>query len=418
MLTARRFACRVRAFISSQPRSPSPPRPLSTAKYPVIDPSKLIEEERDPWYDPKDFYPVRLGDVFQSRYQVVGKLGYGGYSTVWLCRDLKAHCHVAVKVCSQNSIPIKRELAALEHLNNLPKIKHIGQQHVRTSLDQFELTANDAPSRSFQCFVFRPMAESVWKLRHDMPKLQLREQMVRPILEVVIMALDYLHREAKLIHADIQEKNLLFSFDDTEVLQAYEDAERASPIARKVAGDRIIYLSRNIEAQRYGRPSLCDFGEARLGSTTYTGLIQPRQYRAPEVILGMPWDEKVDIWSVGVMIWNMFQGRDMFKVTGGPDNEEHNRYHIAHMVSLLGPPPVDFLKRSETGEPWEYFDAQGNWIGAADLPDDSLELSEERLEGENKAQFLKFVRKMLRWKPEDRFTALELLQDPWLRPPQ
>ncbi len=55
----------------------------------------------------------------------------------------------------------------------------------------------------------------------------------------------------------------------------------------------------------------------------------------------------------------MFQGKNLFKVSGGPDNEEHNRYHIAHMVSLLGPPPVDFLKRSETGEPWEYFDAQG-----------------------------------------------------------
>ncbi len=139
------------------------------------------------------------------------------------------------------------------------------------------------------------------------------------------MVLDYLHREAKLIHAglshlaprisfsclylitsmyfpDIQEKNILFSFDDTEALQAYEDAERASPSARKIDGDRIIYLSRNFEPERYGRPSLCDFGEARLGSTTYTGLIQPRQYRAPEVILGMPWDEKVDIWSVGVMV--------------------------------------------------------------------------------------------------------------------
>ncbi|KAI0760098.1 kinase-like domain-containing protein [Fomes fomentarius] len=418
MLTARHFARTLRALFNSKARSPLPPLPLSTAKFPVIDPSKLIQEERHPWYDPENLYPVRIGDVFQSRYQVVGKLGYGGYSTVWLCRDLEEHCHVAVKVCSRNSIPIKRELAALEHLHNLPKIRHIGQQHVRTLLDQFELTADDSSSRSFQCLVFRPMAESAWKFRHDMPTLQLREQLVRGILEVVVLALDYLHTEAKLIHADIQEKNILFSLDDTAPLQAYEDAERASPIARKVAGDRTIYLSRNIDPETYGPPSLCDFGEARLGRTTYTGLIQPRQYRAPEVILGMPWDEKVDIWSVGVMIWDMFQGKNMFKVNGGPDNEEHNRYHLAHMVSLLGPPPIDFLKRSETGEPWEYFDAQGNWISAADLPDDSLELSEERLEGENKAQFLRFVRKMLRWKPEDRFTARELLKDPWLRPPK
>ncbi len=55
----------------------------------------------------------------------------------------------------------------------------------------------------------------------------------------------------------------------------------------------------------------------------------------------------------------MFEGKNMFKVSGGPDNEEHYRHHLAHMVSLLGPPPVDFLQRSETGKPWEYFDAQG-----------------------------------------------------------
>jgi hypothetical protein len=32
---------------------------------------------------------VRLGEVFESRYQVVAKLGHGTASTVWLCRDLR-----------------------------------------------------------------------------------------------------------------------------------------------------------------------------------------------------------------------------------------------------------------------------------------------------------------------------------------
>ncbi len=52
----------------------------------------------------------------------------------------------------------------------------------------------------------------------------------------------------------------------------------------------------------YGRPVLCDFGEARFGGKTYMDIIQPYQYRAPEVILGAPWDEKVDIWTIGVMV--------------------------------------------------------------------------------------------------------------------
>src|SRR5258705_5078273 len=33
------------------------------------------------------YHPVGLGDVFQDRYKVVRKLGWGGYSTVWLTHD-------------------------------------------------------------------------------------------------------------------------------------------------------------------------------------------------------------------------------------------------------------------------------------------------------------------------------------------
>lgn len=52
--------------------------------------SQLFEEERLPWYSADQFYPVHLGEVFISKYKVVGKLGYGAHSTVWLCRDIKS----------------------------------------------------------------------------------------------------------------------------------------------------------------------------------------------------------------------------------------------------------------------------------------------------------------------------------------
>jgi hypothetical protein len=54
----------------------------------VIGSSCLVEEEKWGWYNPEEFYPVRIGEVFKSQYQVVGKLGYGMYGTAWLCRDL------------------------------------------------------------------------------------------------------------------------------------------------------------------------------------------------------------------------------------------------------------------------------------------------------------------------------------------
>lgn len=49
---------------------------------------------------------------------------------------------------------------------------------------------------------------------------------------------------------------------------------------------------------------LTDFGTAKMGQPQerFRGDVMPDIYRAPEVILGMEWDCKIDIWSVGVMV--------------------------------------------------------------------------------------------------------------------
>jgi serine/threonine protein kinase len=70
-------------------RPPSPPRIFSNLNFRRISPAEKVEEETFPDYLAARYYPVRIGEVFVSRYQVVGKLGYGVFSTVWLARDLK-----------------------------------------------------------------------------------------------------------------------------------------------------------------------------------------------------------------------------------------------------------------------------------------------------------------------------------------
>ncbi|KGO77686.1 hypothetical protein PITC_071690 [Penicillium italicum] len=56
----------------------------------------------------------------------------------------------------------------------------------------------------------------------------------------------------------------------------------------------------------------------------------------------------------------------------------------------------------------------GNWKGAAPVPESNLEALEERLKGDEKDDFLRFLRRMLCWLPEERASAKELLFDPWL----
>lgn len=85
-----------------------------------------------------------------------------------------------------------------------------------------------------------------------------------------------------------------------------EKMEIESPSERKVLDDgSYIYQSRRMpKPERWGTPVLCDFGEARPADRTYTADIQPEPYRAPEVILHMPWDSKVDIWNLGCLVCN------------------------------------------------------------------------------------------------------------------
>lgn len=68
--------------------APSRPRKFPSSGFEVIDGSVKVEEETLPFYNPRLFYPVRIGEVFANRYQVVAKLGYGTTSTTWLCHDL------------------------------------------------------------------------------------------------------------------------------------------------------------------------------------------------------------------------------------------------------------------------------------------------------------------------------------------
>ncbi|KIY53613.1 kinase-like protein [Fistulina hepatica ATCC 64428] len=334
-------------YVEPGSSSISPPRQFPTSGFQILDTTQPIEEETYSWYNPKNYYPVRIGDVHHS-YQVIGKLGYGGYSTT------------VMKVCTRTAPDVKREVEAYRRINAVsPLLQHGGRTCVRKMLEEFELTDEYG---KYQCIVHDPLFISLYKFRQEcFLESRLTKDLTRACILVILYALDFLHNHAGLIHTDLQENNIILELDDPAALSEFEEQELNDPSPRKIVGDRVIYTSRELQLamMAYGQPVLCDFGQARFSEVQHSGQIQPYQYRAPEVIFGMKWDEKADIWNLGVMIWDISMGRNMFKVRGGPDNEEADVYHLAHMVALLGPPPVDFFRRWTTDTPWEYFDEEG-----------------------------------------------------------
>lgn len=96
----------------------------------------------------------------------------------------------------------------------------------------------------------------------------------------------------------------MIRFKDQKVWEEIEQQEIEHPSPRKVLADRDIYRSYSPFAPLSGVPHIIDFGAARLGEMgqMHGGDIMPWQYRAPEIILGLDWNNRVYIWSVGMMV--------------------------------------------------------------------------------------------------------------------
>lgn len=70
-------------------KPPLVPIIFPTGGFETVPPSVVLEEERFEQFKQGQYYPANIGDVLTSRYQVIGKLGFGTTSTVWLARDLE-----------------------------------------------------------------------------------------------------------------------------------------------------------------------------------------------------------------------------------------------------------------------------------------------------------------------------------------
>lgn len=107
--------------------------------------------ERLQLYEPGGYHPVVINDLLHSRYRIVDKLGFGGYSTIWLARDKLDNHYVAVKIgISRSSLP-RRELEALKALNGSGPSSQAAA--VPTILDAFDIRG---PNGTHPCYAVAP----------------------------------------------------------------------------------------------------------------------------------------------------------------------------------------------------------------------------------------------------------------------
>ncbi|CAL8096472.1 unnamed protein product [Calicophoron daubneyi] len=188
----------------------------------------LIGPEDEEQEDPKDYckggyHPVEIGQVYSGRYHVVRKLGWGHFSTVWLCWDLSAKRFVAMKVVksalhyTETAVDeIKLLTCVLESAPDDP----FREKNVQL-LDHFRVSGVNG---LHVCMVFEVLGHNLLKLITRSAYRGIPLENVRSIIKQTLQGLHYLHTKCHIIHTDIKPENILVCVSDSQIRRVAAEA--------------------------------------------------------------------------------------------------------------------------------------------------------------------------------------------------
>ncbi|KID83605.1 protein kinase domain protein [Metarhizium guizhouense ARSEF 977] len=368
-----------------------------------------IDEELLPGDRLKSFHPTRPGEVLNGRFKTITKLGYGASSTVWLAENIafensadnSAPRYVAVKIVALD-IDAAWE-AGISKLIAHTEPSHEGLDFIRTHIDEFQLTGENG---THTCLVYTPMRETLFQLQHRLRGQRLAPPLVKFFMYCLLKAVDYLHTKCRLIHTDIKDGNIMVTIESEDVLTNFIKRQTKNPQPKHIRSQdgRETYLSQGNFGPLQGSrllPKLADFN------------------------LAFP----------GPAMWNLMEGISLFDRPAGEDGEYDAHVHLAQMVSLLGEPDEELIKRERffrnyrlekpvvnsrgkacktMNEFWggPFFNDENNLRRTDLVQGKRLADTVTELVGDEKDVFLDFASGMLQWIPENRKTARELLQHP------
>ncbi|EOY02096.1 hypothetical protein QUC31_013454 [Theobroma cacao] len=274
----------------------------------------------DNWDDAEGYYSYRFGELLDSRYEVTAAHGKGVFSTVVRAKDLKAGTsdpeEVAIKIIRNNETMHKAGQLEVQILKKLAGADPDNKRHCVCFLSSFKY-------RNHLCLVFESLHMNLREVLKKFGRnIGLKLTAVRAYAKQLFIALKHL-KNCGVLHCDIKPDNMLVN-EAKNVLK------------------------------------LCDFGNAMFaGKNEITPYLVSRFYRAPEIILGLPYDHPMDIWSVGCCLYELYTGKVLFP---GPTNNDMLRLHM----ELKGPFPKKMLRKGAFAE--QHFDQDLNFHATEEDP--------------------------------------------------
>lgn len=261
----------------------------------------------DGFDDENHDYIIRPGEVFCDRYEIDSLIGRGSFGQVVRAYDHVTHCPVAIKI-----IKNKKAFHSQAHIE-VRLLKLIRQHHNDNSFIQGNPKESGAPNivklethflwKGHLCLVFELLSYNLYDLLKNSRFQGLSLKLTRKFAHQILAALNYLSKpELGIIHCDLKPENILLCNPKRSAIK------------------------------------LIDFGSScQVGHRIYQ-YIQSRFYRSFEVLIGIPYDIGIDMWSLGCILVELHTGEPLFDGCNEVDQ-------VNKIIETLGMPPASLLDK-------------------------------------------------------------------------
>ncbi|KAF9005417.1 kinase-like domain-containing protein [Cyathus striatus] len=387
------------------------------------------------YYREGGFHPVNIGDLYNCRYRVIGKLGSGSNATVWLVEDVLLQCFASLKILASESssegheIDVARYLMLQQNLSNY----HPGQEYVVQIFDIFTI---NGPNGLHHCIV----TEQLGPILSYQSEFQTDEEywssispdVGKKVVAQIALGVAFLHN-CGIVHGDLHLGNVLCSVPKIitpyseelphlpEELQSVPITYRDNtPVALNVHLPQWVYknpeysshLKHCLYSVNHVHVKICDFGESFIYNKTTNPPERPLYsntppvFRAPELIfhdIATP-APSLDIWALAVVMHMVLC--DRLPLFGIYDFEDEV---LTGMIQRLGKLPDKWW--NQWSRRTQYYTKDGLELTKKPLAKNITNIA--FTQGYSKQEIKKFehmIRRMVCYNAENRISADEVVR--------
>ncbi|XP_057328860.1 serine/threonine-protein kinase minibrain [Microplitis mediator] len=259
----------------------------------------------DGWDDDNHDYIIKNGEKFLDRYEIDSLIGKGSFGQVVKAFDHEEQTQVAIKII-KNKKPFLNQAQIEVRLLEMMNRADTDNKYYIVKLKRHFMWRNHL------CLVFELLSYNLYDLLRNTNFRGVSLNLTRKFAQQLCTALLFLSTpELNIIHCDLKPENILLCNPKRSAIK------------------------------------IVDFGSScQLGQRIYQ-YIQSRFYRSPEVLLGIPYDLAIDMWSLGCILVEMHTGEPLF--SGANEVDQMNK-----IVEVLGMPPKHILDQAHKAR--KYFD--------------------------------------------------------------